>query len=42
MSVTSVDGIAMARRLGATRVTLARELSLEELRAIRAQTDCEL
>ena len=30
------------RICGATRVTLARELSLAEMRAIRAQTDCEL
>jgi putative protease len=42
MSVTSVDGVRLAERLGASRVTLARELSLEEIRAIRAETDCEL
>src|SRR5689334_19389525 len=35
MSVTSADGVRMAQRLGATRVTLARELSLAEVRAIR-------
>jgi len=42
MSVTSADGVRLAQQLGATRVTLARELSLAELRAVRAQTDCEL
>ncbi len=42
MSVTSADGVRLAQRLGASRVTLARELSLHEVRAIRAATDCEL
>jgi putative protease len=42
MSISSVEGIEMARRMGAARVTLARELSLDDLRAIRARTDCEL
>src|SRR5437899_11647634 len=42
MSVTSADGVRMAQRLGATRVTLARELSLREVRAIREAVDCEL
>src|SRR5690242_4757511 len=42
MSVTSAEGIRLAQRLGATRVTLARELSLAEIRAIRAAVDCEL
>ena len=42
MSVTSADGVRLAQRLGAGRVTLARELSLAEVRAIRAQTACEL
>jgi len=42
MSVTSADGVRLARELGAARVTLARELSLSEVRAIRAQTDGEL
>jgi len=42
MSVTSADGARLAQRLGATRVTLARELSLAEVRAIREQADCEL
>jgi U32 family peptidase len=42
MSVTSADGVRLAQSLGAGRVTLARELSLDDLRAIRAATDCEL
>ena len=42
MSVTSADGVRLAQSLGAGRVTLARELSLDEVRAIRAATDCEL
>ncbi len=42
MSVTGAEGVEMARRLGVTRVVLARELSLPEIRAIRERTDCEL
>ena len=42
MSVTSADGVRLAERLGASRVTLARELSLAEVRAIRGETPCEL
>jgi U32 family peptidase len=42
MSVTNADGVRLAERLGASRVTLARELSLAEVRAIRAATECEL
>src|SRR5579883_1503138 len=42
MSVTSADGVRLAQSLGASRVTLARELSLDEIRAIRAAIDCEL
>jgi putative protease len=42
MSVTNAEGVRLAERLGATRVTLARELSLDEIRAIRAATACEL
>ena len=34
MSVTSADGVRLAQELGATRVTLARELSLAEVRRI--------
>jgi len=42
MSVTSADGVRLAQSLGASRVTLARELSLDQVRAIRAATDAEL
>ena len=42
MSITSAEGIALARNFGVSRVVLARELSLDDIRAIRGQTDCEL
>lgn len=42
MSITSSDGVRLAQRLGARRVNLARELSLEEIATIRRETDCEL
>ena len=42
MSITSADGVRLAQQFGVSRVTLARELSLDEVRAIRAATDCEL
>lgn len=42
MSITSAEGIQLARQFGVSRVVLARELSLAEIRTIRAQTDCEL
>jgi putative protease len=42
MSVTSADGVRLAQSFGVNRVTLARELSLAEVRAIREATDCEL
>ena len=42
MSVTSAAGVRLAESLGARRVTLARELSLADVRAIRAETRCEL
>ncbi|MCL4262050.1 MAG: DUF3656 domain-containing protein [Anaerolineae bacterium] len=42
MSITDVAGIRLAQQLGVSRVVLARELSLDEVRQIRAQTDCEL
>jgi putative protease len=42
MSITSAEGVELARGFGVSRVVLARELSLDEVRAIRAQTDCEL
>ncbi len=42
MSITNAEGVQFARKFGVDRVTLARELSLDEIRAILAQTDCEL
>jgi putative protease len=42
MSITSAEGVALAQRFGVSRVVLARELSLDQIRAIREQTDCEL
>jgi putative protease len=42
MSITSAEGVELARQFGVERVVLARELSLDNIRAIRAQTDCEL
>jgi len=42
MSITSAEGIALAQRFGVSRVVLARELSLDEIRTIRGQTSCEL
>ena len=42
MSITSAEGVALAQRFGVSRVVLARELSLKDIRAIREQTDCEL
>ncbi len=42
MSITSAAGVRLAQQFGVSRVTLARELSLDEVRAIRAATGCEL
>ena len=42
MSITSAEGIELAKKFGVERVVLARELSLNEIRLIRAQTDCDL
>jgi putative protease len=42
MSITDVRGVELAQSLGVNRVTLARELSLEEIRAIASQTACDL
>lgn len=42
MSITGADGVRFAQKLGAARVTLARELSLKEVRAIAEDTDCDL
>ena len=42
MSVTSAEGVRVAQSLGASRVVLARELSLDEIaRHPRRLTDCE-
>ncbi len=42
MSITSAEGVMLAQQFGVSRVVLARELSLDEIRTIRAQTDAEL
>ena len=42
MSITDAAGVEFARSLGATRVTLARELSLAEIGMIRSASDCDL
>lgn len=42
MSITNSDGVRLAQRLGATRVNLARELSLDEIARIHRETNCEL
>jgi putative protease len=42
MSITSAEGARVAQSLGASRVVLARELSLDEIGAICAGTDCGL
>jgi putative protease len=41
-SITSAEGVEFALAQGAHRVTLARELSLEEVAAIVAKTDADL
>lgn len=38
MSITDARGVELARGLGVDRVTLARELSIDEIRAIAAET----
>jgi putative protease len=42
MSITNAEGVRLAQSLGVQRVTLARELSLDEIRQIKAATTCEL
>lgn len=42
MSITSAEGVQLAQHVGVSRVVLARELALAEIRTIRSQTDCEL
>ena len=41
MSITNVEGVELAKSFGIRRVNLARELSLDEVRAIVSKTDCE-
>ena len=42
MSITDAAGVEFARDLGVDRVTLARELSIAEVRAIYESTGCDL
>lgn len=42
MSITSAEGAELARRFGASRVVLGRELSLRDIGRIRRATDLEL
>lgn len=42
MSLHTPAGAALLKEIGASRVVLARELSLEEIRELSAQTDVEL
>ncbi len=42
MSITDAEGVRFAQSFGADRVTLARELSLAEVRQIHEQTGCAL
>jgi putative protease len=42
MSITDAAGVRAAQKLGVSRIVLARELSLHEIRALRRQTDCHL
>jgi putative protease len=42
MSITSEEGVRLAAQLGCSRVILARELSFDEIRKLRSQTDMPL
>ncbi len=42
MSISDAEGVRFAQSFGADRVTLARELSLDEVRIIQEQTGCAL
>jgi len=42
MSITNADGVRFAQNFGVQRVTLARELSLAEVRKIVDETGCDL
>ncbi len=41
MSITNAEGVQLARSFGIHRVTLARELSVDEVRSIIQQTGCD-
>src|ERR1700722_12870680 len=42
MSITNAEGVKLAQSFGIERVNLARELSLDDIRKIIAETNCEL
>jgi putative protease len=42
MSITDARGVSTAQSMGVHRVTLARELSLDEVRSIIAETGCDI
>jgi U32 family peptidase len=42
MSITNAEGVRFAQQHGLQRVTLARELSLDEVRAIVDETGCDI
>ena len=42
MSITNAEGVKLAQSFGIERVNLARELSLDEIRKIIAETGCDL
>lgn len=42
MTLSSAEGMGLAKELGLTRVVLPRELSLEEIGRLRSETDIEL
>jgi len=42
MTIASSDAVNMAKKLGADRVVLARELALSDIKSIRKNTDTEL
>ena len=42
MTITGADGVRLLAQMGAERVVLSRELSLDEIRSIREQCDVEL
>ncbi len=42
MNVESADGVKLLQKAGLSRVVVARELGLEEIRSIKQSTDCEI